>query len=148
MNTSRSRGFTLIELLVVIAIIGVLSSVVLASLSTARSKGSDAAIQTDLHGIQVQAELYNIANNGYGSAAYATTCAAGMFGDATIARSKTAADNANGPSGNVYCYASASAYLVAADLVTSGYWCIDSTGAAKAEAGAAPVAAPVGNVCP
>lgn len=45
MKSSRNKGFTLIELLVVISIIGLLSSVVLASVNTARDKGQKAAGQ-------------------------------------------------------------------------------------------------------
>lgn len=39
MKITKNKGFTLIELLVVISIVGLLSSVVLASLNTARDKG-------------------------------------------------------------------------------------------------------------
>ncbi len=52
------KGFTLIELLVVIAIIGILSSVVLASLSTARQKSRDAKRISDVGQIQLALELY------------------------------------------------------------------------------------------
>ena len=45
MPLKTSKGFTLIELLVVISIIGLLSSIVLASLNTARNKASDAAVR-------------------------------------------------------------------------------------------------------
>jgi len=57
-SKEASRGFTLIELLVVIAIIGILSSVVLASLNTARKKGRDARRISDLKQIQLALELY------------------------------------------------------------------------------------------
>ncbi len=54
-----TKGFTLIELLVVIAIIGILSSVVLASLNTARSKGTDASIKSQLNSLRSQAVIYS-----------------------------------------------------------------------------------------
>ncbi|HWU24331.1 MAG TPA: type II secretion system protein [Candidatus Paceibacterota bacterium] len=64
---NRSRGFTLIELLVVIAIIGLLSSIVLASLNTARLKARDAQRLSDLHNIRLALELYYDANGSYPS---------------------------------------------------------------------------------
>ncbi len=54
----KTKGFTLIELLVVIAIIGVLASIVLASLNTARRKGRDAKRVADIKQIQTALELY------------------------------------------------------------------------------------------
>jgi len=53
-----SRGFTLIELLVVIAIIGILSSVLVSSLSIARAKTRDATRLSDFRQIQTALETY------------------------------------------------------------------------------------------
>jgi prepilin-type N-terminal cleavage/methylation domain-containing protein len=66
MSTFSSRkGFTLIELLVVIAIIALLSSVVLASLASARVKSRDARRVADLHMLQLAMELYYDKNQTY-----------------------------------------------------------------------------------
>ena len=54
----KKHGFSLIELLVVIAIIGILSSVVLASLNSARAKGRDGKRVSDLKQLQLALELY------------------------------------------------------------------------------------------
>ena len=59
------RGFTLIELLVVIAIIGLLSSVVLASLSAARTKSRDARRLSDIRQLQTALEMHYNDYNSY-----------------------------------------------------------------------------------
>ncbi|MEK7515851.1 MAG: type II secretion system protein [Patescibacteria group bacterium] len=136
----KQRGFTLIELLVVIAIIGILSAVVLASLNSARSKGADASIQSNLKTVQIQAELYYSDNsNSYGTQAFGATIAActgaGMFGNTTIKGAMNAAYSAGGSAaGSVACVANASTYAIAAKLVgtsASSWWCVDSSGASK-----------------
>lgn len=65
MFKNSSRGFTLIELLVVIAIIGILSSVVLASLNDARQKSRDAKRIADVRQLQLALELFFDSNGSY-----------------------------------------------------------------------------------
>jgi len=61
----KRNGFTLIELLVVIAIIGLLASIVLVSLNSARTKGRDAKRAADINQIATALELYNSTNGHY-----------------------------------------------------------------------------------
>lgn len=60
-----TRGFTLIELLVVMAIIGVLSSIILSSLNSARVKARDAGRATAIHQVHLAVESYYLTNGHY-----------------------------------------------------------------------------------
>lgn len=140
--TKLNRGFTLIELLVVIAIIGILSTIVLASLSTARTKGEDAAIQSTLQSMKTQAELYysNANPSSYGvttgSVPTLGTCntsgtvfapsGTGTLG-AMITSVKQRSSTVNCSAGQA-AVGTMTSWAVEALLKGGTYFCVDSTG--------------------
>ena len=63
----NKKGFTLIELLVVVAIIGLLSTLSIVALNTARAKARDARRVSDIKQIQTALELYYNDNAAYPS---------------------------------------------------------------------------------
>ncbi len=70
----KSLGFTLIEVLVVIAIIGILSSVVIASMNSARRKAKDAQRVGDMTAVKKALELYYTDNGQYPTSSWASQC--------------------------------------------------------------------------
>jgi prepilin-type N-terminal cleavage/methylation domain-containing protein len=65
MKKHSQKGFTLIELLVVITIIGLLSSLAVVSLNTARVKARDALRKADMAQMRTALSLYYMDHNGY-----------------------------------------------------------------------------------
>ncbi len=118
---NKNKGFTLIELLVVIAIIGILASVVLASLNSARKKGADAAVKANLSNMRAQAEIIydDVTPN-----SYATVCT-----DSNIVAGLSAAKKAGGNGG--LCGNSATLWAVWAGLKSANAWCVDNTGVSR-----------------
>jgi prepilin-type N-terminal cleavage/methylation domain-containing protein len=129
---NKNEGFTLIELLVVIAIIGLLASVVLVALNSARAKSRDAKRIADIRQIASGLELYFNDNNAYptGANAIMTTANAPGLSPKYLGILPTAPAPADGSCGtagfasNSYFYAGATnAYTMTFCLggVTGGY---------------------------
>jgi prepilin-type N-terminal cleavage/methylation domain-containing protein len=129
MIKNKEKGFTLIELLVVIAIIGILSSVVLASLNTARNKGKAASAQASLSQARAQAEIGVDSTTG---AYVLNICTAtGPGGLATLIAAATNQGATNVTCGqNTATGVQPTAWAISATLPDSAtsYYCVDSAG--------------------
>ncbi len=135
-----ARGYTLIELLVVVSIIGMLSSIVLTSLTSARNKGADSAVKQNLISARTEAEIFYDTGKTYEGAC--STATAGAIGDnVNAALAAFGVPNSFNDTQQTFwnlgqCHDSISAWAAWVPLKdsASGFpvaFCVDSLGAAK-----------------
>jgi prepilin-type N-terminal cleavage/methylation domain-containing protein len=146
-----SNGFTLIELLVVIAVIGILASVVLASLANARQKGKEAKVQSQMASMRETAELYRSAHGSYTSLC-SQSKTDGLFQIVLETAQVIAPEISNVAAGTgdpqqtqgnsrAVCHANSQKWVASVPFrlnstgsTATAFWCVDSDGASKQEA--------------
>lgn len=120
--TKNDSNSTIVLIIIIggfllMATIGIISSVVLASLNTARDRGEDAAIKSSMNNIRVQAELYYADNlNSYDNFCFerqTTLLLNQIFGDKSV---------------DYTCNDSSFGYAISAPLNEGGHYCVDNSG--------------------
>lgn len=149
---NKNKGFTLIELLVVVAIIAILATVVVMALDTARAKGTDAAVKSNLMDAVQQGEIFWNTNTSAPNT-YQQVCTSGNIGGiATIythvltaaqASSLSSLNTDIGTAGTyntATCHVDAAGSAWAAEVPLRGstssspaMWCVDNTGKSEQE---------------
>lgn len=141
----KNEGFSLVELLIVISIVGILSTIVLNSVSDSRSRAYDSKIKQQLNGFRTASEMYFFSQmpNGYGPAT--NRCDSEIFNEMDPASGSPGKYIAPGNLPDfveLKCSSSETAYAVKATLYSGDkYWCVDSRGASKVVEG--PIGGPV-----
>ncbi len=136
-NLRKQDGFTLIELLVVIAIIGILASVVFATVNKARAKADDAVVKTNLSNVRTQATLWyeDFGGGSYNTTGIATSScnsADTVFVDTKITEFMTQINEKKDPTATLSCFTTdiGDKWAMSISVLKGGgSWCVDSTGA-------------------
>lgn len=114
----KNNGFTLIELLVVIAIIGILATIVLSSLNSAREEAKDVSIKTELsHSLRI-AELFWHEHENYN----------GLCGESEFGAGGIIAQSITDNGGSFVCGDGATGFCISSTLNRGGSFCVDPIG--------------------
>jgi prepilin-type N-terminal cleavage/methylation domain-containing protein len=150
----NKKGFTLIELLVVIAIIGILSGMIIVSMSGAQDAAKGSRIKAAMDQFRTAAEIFNATvglGTSYGAAAALTTCDVGTGTGLMRTANELKAlcdDIQTQGSGALVVVSSPTAWCIQKVLpgTPATTWCVDSAGSVGC-IGATGCASSVGNGC-
>jgi prepilin-type N-terminal cleavage/methylation domain-containing protein len=116
------RGFTLIELIIVVAIIGILASVILPRLNTARDIAFVTKVVSELDSLRKTAAIEES-----NQLTFDVVCGSNSFATSTKILSLIASIQET--TGNqIVCNSATDEFALSVEIVPRSFWCIDSSG--------------------